>query len=42
MEKYNPVYEAYKILLQYIECEEPDYMYVIETALGYLGEALDD
>lgn len=33
----NPVYEAYKVL---VDCEEGGEAYAIETAIGFLGEAL--
>lgn len=47
--KYNPVYEAYQVLLKvsndtdtnsYVDAG--DATEAIEEALGYLGEALDD
>jgi DNA-directed RNA polymerase subunit F len=45
MEKtnYDPIYEAYKILVdvyQDDDAEESDLTFAIESAIGYLGEAL--
>lgn len=37
----NPVQEAYNILLAYMNGEEDNEAYVIETALGFIGEALE-
>lgn len=39
---YSPVQEAYNVLLSYMDGTEDNEAYVIETALGYLGEALAD
>lgn len=36
----DPVVEAYKVLESYMSEKEENEAYVIETALGYLGEAL--
>lgn len=36
----NPVQDAYDILRAYMDGSETNEYYVIETALGYLGEAL--
>lgn len=43
--KYNPIAEAYKILLEIQDNKEAtsdDAFIAIEEAIGYLGEALDD
>lgn len=37
-EKYNPVYEAYRILTR---CKDGEEAVAIEDAIGYLGEALE-
>lgn len=39
---YSPIQEAYNVLLSYMDGTEDNEAYVIETALGYLGEALDE
>lgn len=41
VEKYDPLQEAYNILLSWMNGETNDEGLVIETALGYLGEALE-
>lgn len=44
--KYNPVAEAYQILVNALYCEQPFDLdalpAVVEEAIGYLGEALAD
>lgn len=39
---YSPIQKAYNVLLSYMDGTEDNEAYVIETALGYLGEALDE
>lgn len=38
----DPLYNAYKILRDYMNGDETDSDYVIETALGYIVEIMDD
>ena len=43
--KYNPISEAYEILLKVMnnpDADKEDALIAIEEAIGYLGEALDD
>lgn len=41
--KYNPVYEAYRILVKVMESDDDrDAWIAIEEAIGFLGEALAD